>query len=179
MKSNRKIIVYIATSADGFIARPDGNVDWLNRPPADDNYHANEFFNSVDTILWGRKTYDFALQHGGVNMGGLKFINYVFSSRPPEKDPADVTFVRKPVKDFAAQLRSEKGKDIWMMGGAEIIRSFLDADEIDEFIIHVIPILLGEGIPLAAPAYRNISLKLLDEKKFSDGVVRLHYSLKD
>lgn len=175
---SRKIIVYIATSADGFIARPDGSVDWLERPDVEEHYQAAAFFNSIDTVFWGRKTYDFALGHGGVNFGGMKMTNYVFSSHPPQEDPDDVIFVREPVPDFATRLRKEEGKDIWMMGGAEIIRSFLDIGEIDEFIIHVIPVMIGEGIPLAAPNRRNIELELIDERKFPDGVVKLHYRVR-
>jgi len=75
-------------------------------------------------------------------------------------------------------LRAQKGKDIWMMGGGGIIGSFLDAGAIDEFIIHVIPTFIGEGIPLIAPRHRTVPLKLLAVKKFSDGVVRLHYSVE-
>jgi len=69
------------------------------------------------------------------------------------------------------------GKDIWMMGGGSIITSFLDAGEIDEFIIHVIPILIGEGIPLIAPKQRDVSLKVLSVRDYTDGVIRLHYAV--
>ena len=68
--------------------------------------------------------------------------------------PAGVEFVNEPIKTFARRLRRKKGKDIWMMGGAGIIASFLDEGEIDEFMIHVIPTFIGEGIPLIAPAGR-------------------------
>ncbi|HLW97652.1 MAG TPA: dihydrofolate reductase family protein, partial [Candidatus Acidoferrales bacterium] len=71
-----------------------------------------------------------------------------------------------------------KGKDIWVMGGAGIIASLLDENEIDEFIIHVVPVMIGEGIPLVAPRHPTVRLKLLANKKFPDGVVRLHYSVR-
>jgi dihydrofolate reductase len=74
-------------------------------------------------------------------------------------------------------LRAQPGKDIWMMGGSEIIGAFLDEGEIDEFSIHVIPIFIGDGIPLMKPQHRSIPLKLLSTKKFADGVVHLHYRL--
>ena len=83
-------------------------------------------------------------------------------------------FVSEPIKAFATGLREKKGKDIWMMGGAGIIASFLDEGEIDEFMIHVIPKFIGEGIPLIAPGRRTVPLKLLSCTEFSDGVVRLH-----
>jgi dihydrofolate reductase len=179
MTKQRKIIVYIATSADGYIARPDGNVDWLNRPRPPGDYGMGEFFKSIDTILWGRKTYDVGLEmnEGGLGIYGTKVKNYVFSRRPPKKDAPGVEFVREPIEEFAERLRSSPGKDIWMMGGGGIIASFLDAGEIDEFIIHVIPTLIGEGIPLIAPRHRTVELKLISVRDYPDGVVRLHYVL--
>src|SRR5712691_8511710 len=179
----RKIIVYIATSADGYIARKDGAVDWLDRPRTAGDYGMGKFFKSIDTILWGRKTYDMVLrfQKEGKdspdNYGGIK--NYAFSRRPPKKVAEGFEFVKEPIKKFAKRLRSQKGKNIFMMGGAGIIASFLDCGGIDEFIIHVIPTFIGEGIPLMAPRQRTVPLKLLSIKKFSDGVVRLHYQVSE
>lgn len=177
----RKIIVEIAASADGYIARPDGNVDWLNRPETAGDYGMRAFYRSIDTILWGRKTYELALefQKQGVAGAGFdpKVKNYVFSHHAPSSAPATVEFITEPVPPFAKRLRSRPGKNIWMMGGAGLIASFLDAGEIDEFIISVIPIFIGEGIPLVAPRHRFLPLKLLSCKGFSDGVVKLHYSV--
>jgi dihydrofolate reductase len=179
--SGRKIIVYIATSADGFIARRDGSVDWLNRPRTVGDYGMGAFFKTIDTILWGRKTYGvglkFSKEGGGLGYGS-EVRNYVFSHRPPKKHAADVEFVSEPVGDFAKRLRATPGKNIWMMGGGGIIASFLDAGEIDEFIVHVIPTFIGEGIPLIAPKQRLVALKLLSARDFPDGVVRLHYALE-
>jgi len=111
------------------------------------------FFNSIDTILWGRKTYEVALGFTrGRGVGyGLRVKNYVFSRRPLKQLSPDVELVRQPIRAFARRLRATRGKDIWMMGGAGLIASFLDAGEIDEFIVHVIPTFIGEGIPLVAP----------------------------
>jgi dihydrofolate reductase len=180
MKSPRKIIVHIAISADGFIARPDGDVAWLDRPRPKDNYGYSAFFKSIDTILWGYKTYAKGLEMG---MGtrrkaagfGPKTRNYVFSRQPREAPLPTFEFVNEPIRPFAQRLRSQPGKNIWMMGGGEIIASFLDAGEIDEFRIHVIPIFIGEGIPLMQPRHRLVRLKLLSAKAFPDGVVLLHY----
>jgi dihydrofolate reductase len=144
MVRKRKIIVYIATSADGFIARHDGSVDWLDYPSPKGNYGMGVFYKSIDTILWGRKTCDTALdfQKKGVSESAFdtKVKNYVFTRGPlPSATPPGVEFVKEPIKAFATRLRRKKGKDIWMMGGAGIIASFLDEGEIDEFMIHVIP----------------------------------------
>ena len=86
-------------------------------------------------------------------------------------------FVSEPVKAFAQRLRATPGKHIWMMGGGELIASFLDAGEIDEFDIHVIPTFIGEGIPLVAPRHRDVPLRLRSARKHPDGVVRLRYDV--
>jgi dihydrofolate reductase len=178
MKNKRKIIVYIATSADGYIARPDGNVDWLNRPRTAGDYGMGAFFKSIDTILWGRKTYDVSLGLGGGAGGfGPKVKNYVFTHRPPEAPVPGVEFVDEPIIPFAKRLRAAEGKDIWMMGGGKLIGAFLDEGQIDEFSIHIIPVLIGEGIPLVYPRHRHVPLKLLSTRRFSDGVVHLQYRL--
>lgn len=177
----RKIIVSIATSADGFIARQDGGIDWLERPRPKGDYGMGEFWNSIDTILWGRKTYELVLKfekEGKASPDMWRGVrNYAFSRRPPRKVIPGFEFVKEPIKEFATRLRAEKGKNIWMMGGGGIIASFLDAGEIDEFIISKIPVFIGEGIPLIAPRDRTVTLKLLSIKKFPDGVVRLHYAV--
>ncbi|HUJ32937.1 MAG TPA: dihydrofolate reductase family protein [Candidatus Acidoferrum sp.] len=176
MKKQRRVIVYIATSADGYIARPDGDVGWLERPRPKGNYGMGGFFKRIDAILWGRKTYDKGIEMGMKPGGfGAGIRNYVFSRTAQESPVAGFEFVKEPVKEFARRLRAEKGKDIFMMGGGGIIASFLDEGEIDEFSIHVIPILIGEGIPLIAPRHRSIPLKLLSTKRFPDGVVHLNY----
>lgn len=177
MTKRRKILVYIATSADGYIARLDDSVDWLNtRNPGD--YGMGAFFKTIDTILWGHKTYEIGLEmEGGLGVyGSIK--NYVFSRRPPKKHAPDVEFVNQPINEFAQRLRASPGKNIWMMGGGGIIASFLDAGEIDEFIIHVIPTFIGQGIPLIAPKHRLVPLKLLSVRDYADGVLRLHYAVE-
>jgi dihydrofolate reductase len=182
MTGKRKIIVSVATSADGFIARADGSFDWLDRPRPKNNYGMGVFYKSIDTVLWGRKTCDMALafQEKGAIPSAFhtSMKNYVFThTPPPSAAPKDVEFVNQPVKRFASRLRAKKGKDIWIMGGAGIIASFLDAGEIDEFILSVVPVLIGEGIPLLAPHQRTVPLKLLASTKFADGLVKLHYSV--
>ena len=176
MKAKRKIIAYIATSADGYIARLNGSVDWLmNRPDPPGSYGMDVFFRSIDTILWGRKTYTESLGMGGTGVFGPKVKHYIFSRHPPKSPPAGLEFVKKPIAAFAKRLRAEPGKDIWMMGGSKLIASFLDAGEIDEFSIHVIPVFIGEGIRLVAPRRRLVQLELKSTRRFSDGVVHLNY----
>lgn len=170
----RRIVVYVAVSADGYIARKDGRVDWLDRPHPKGSYGMGAFFKSVDAVVLGAKTYGEAAARGGGF--GQKMKYYVFTHHPPEKPVKGVAFVDEPVKDFAARLRAQPGKDIWIMGGAGLIASFVDAGEVDDFILHVIPTFIGEGIPLIAPAERTLPVTLKETTKFEDGVVRLHYS---
>jgi dihydrofolate reductase len=180
MPGKRKIIAEMAVSADGFIARPDGSVDWLDRPSPKGGYGMAEFYRSIDTILWGRKTYDVAIEFQKKGVPGsafdTKMKNYVFTrTLAKSAAPPGVEFVSEPVRDFAARLRATPGKNVWMMGGASITGSFLDEHEIDEFTLTVIPTFIGEGIPLLAPHHRTVPLKLMECKEFSDGVIRLHY----
>lgn len=183
MKTKRKIIVYIATSADGFIARPDGDIEWLNRQPSKADYGMRAFYRSIDTILVGRKTYDWGVAYCKKtrtsidSMFDKNVANYVFSRKPPKKVAGCLQFVSDPVKKFAQNLRATPGKHIWMMGGGELIASFLDAGEIDEFDIHVMPVLIGQGIPLIAPRHRDVPLHLRAARKYPDGVVRLRYEV--
>ena len=181
MKSKRKIIVYIATSADGYIARPDGDIEWLNRRARAD-YGMRDFYPTIDTILWGRKTYDWLINYykkRGKTKGlfDKKVANYVFSRKPPKQAAPGAEFVSETVSAFARRLRATPGKHIWMMGGGGLIASFLDAGEIDEFDIHVIPVFIGEGIPLVAPRHRDVPLRLRSTRKYPDGVVRLRYEV--
>src|SRR5215472_19259328 len=101
MKKNRKIVVEVATSADGFIARPDGDVAWLDRPQPKGNYGMGEFFQSIDTILWGRKTYSKGIEMGGMSAFGPGIKNYVFSQHQQESLISGFEWVNEPVKAFA------------------------------------------------------------------------------
>ncbi len=174
----RKIIVNIATSADGYIARLDGNLDWLTRRRAPKGFYGlPKFSRAIDAKILGRKTFDLTLTMGA--SFSAQDIHYVFSRQPPPASvPAGVQFVTGSIKAFAERLRRHAGKNIWMMGGSEIIASFLDADAIDEFIVTVVPTFIGEGIPLIAPRHREVPLRLLSVHRFSDGVVQLHYAVQ-
>ena len=171
----RKIIVYIATSADGYIARPDGDVAWLDRPMPKGNYGIAAFYKSVDTVLMGRKTYEIALKLGQEFYPGKK--NYIFSRTRPRSRTPNVEFIDRAIGSFARQLRRREGKNIWLVGGGELIAAFLDEGQIDEFIIHVIPVFIGGGIPLIQPRHRLVPLSLLSSRSYSDGVIRLRYAV--
>lgn len=180
----RRIIAQLAVSADGYIARPDGDVEWLNRRPQTTDYGLKAFVRSVDTVLMGRGTYDWAMAYARKHNVAHSLIfdpnlaNVVFSRRPaPRRPAAGVTFTRGPVKRVAARLRATPGKHVWLMGGGGLIASFLDAGEVDELDLHVIPTLIGRGIPLMKPRHRDIDLRLLATRNYPDGVVRLRYAV--
>lgn len=120
----RKIIAYIAVSADGYIARPDGDVKWLDRPKGSGDYGMADFYKTIDTIIMGKKTYDLGLTWGQTSYPGKK--NYVFTRSSPA--PAkDIEFVNENVGGFVERVRKQKGKDIWLVGGAALNGAFLDA----------------------------------------------------
>src|SRR5512133_2511470 len=131
----RKVIVHIGASADGYIARPDGDLEWLtSRPKPPGFYGMGAFMRSVDTQLLGRKTYEASLRMGA--RFDSKRRTFVFSRHAPPVDaPAGVEFVTGAIGPFVSRLRNEAGKDIWLMGGGELIASFLDEQEIDEFVV--------------------------------------------
>lgn len=173
LTNERRIVVSLAVSADGFIARSDGSVDWLDRPWPKDHYGMDEFQASVDTVLLGGRTYREAAGRGGGF--GRKMKYYVFTRTPPAKPPKGIEFVNEPVDAFAARLRAQPGGNVWIMGGGGLIASFVDAGAVDDFIFHVVPIFIGEGVPLLAPARRTVALTLHETRHWDDGVVRLHY----
>jgi dihydrofolate reductase len=177
VKSRRKIIVHIATSVDGYIARPDGDLEWLTSRPAPKGFYGmDEFVRTIDATLLGRKTFEVSVEMGA------KFDKarptYVFSRQaPPAFVPSGVHFVNEPIASFVEHLCEREGKNIWLMGGGEIIASFLDERAIDDLIISVVPTVIGDGVPLIARRHRNVLLRLKSAKPFPDGVVQLHYGV--
>jgi dihydrofolate reductase len=171
----RKIIVNIATSADGYIARPNHDLEWLTRRPAPKGFYGiGRFMQSIDTTLLGRKTYDVSMR-----MGAKFDRHYVFSrQQPPASVPTGVQFINGAIGAFVKRLKHERGKNIWLMGGGGIIASFLDEGAIDEFIISIVPIFIGEGIPLIAPRHRDVPLNLYSVRHFPNGVVQVHYGVR-
>jgi dihydrofolate reductase len=172
------VIVHIATSADGYIARPDGDLDWLTSRPAPEGFYGmNAFMKTIDTKVLGRKTYEASLRLGATF--GAKDPTIVFSRHTPPNDiPPGVRFVNGEIRPLVDELRQQPGKDIWLMGGGDIIASFLDASAIDEFVISVVPVFIGDGIPLIGRGDRQVPLGLHSVERFPDGLVQLHYLLE-
>ena len=136
----------------------------------------NAFMKTVDTALLGRKTYEASLLLGAKFDG--KNRTFVFSRQaPPAGAPYGVEFVSGAIGPFVSRLREQPGKDIWLMGGGDLIASFLDAHAIDEFIISVAPVFIGDGIPLIARRHRHVPLQLISSERFEDGLVQLRYDV--
>ena len=167
--------MHIATSAEGYIARPDGDLDWLTSRPAPKGFYGMDaFMRSIDTKELGRKTYEMSLRLGATFNEKNRRIVFSRRAAPPDA-PAGVEFVSEAIGPFVDRLRAQPGKDIWLMGGGDIIASFLDAHAIDEFVVSVAPVFIGEGIPLIARRHRQTALELLSSERFEDGLVQNRY----
>jgi dihydrofolate reductase len=149
----------LGLSLDGYIARKNGSVDWLSM---EWNYDWKEFFDTIDTVLMGRRSWEKMLEmspSGGSNpYKGMD--TYVFSTTMISTGVAGVEVVEGDVGGFVAGLRETEGKNIWLSGGGELAKSFLEADLVDELYLGLSPILLGSGIPLFPEFGREIHLRM-------------------
>ena len=178
MTNQRNVIVHIGTSADGYIARTDGDLEWLTARPAPAGFYGiDAFMQSIDTKVLGRKTYEASLRMGG-NFDSKQSNHRLLASSASKNAPPTVEFTDEAIGVFVNRLRKSQGKDIWLMGGGEIIASFLDAQAIDEFVISVVPIFIGDGIPLIARRHLHVPLSLRSSERFEDGVVQLRYAVQ-
>jgi dihydrofolate reductase len=175
MPKRRNVIVNIGTSADGFIARPDGDLEWLTSRPAPTGFYGiSAFVKSIDTKVLGRKTYEASVRLGAKFEPPTRYIVFSREARPADA-PLGVEFVSEAIGPFMSHLREQPGKDIWLMGGGDIIAAFLDQRATDEFVITVTPVFIGDGIPLIARRHRHVPLDLISAQSFEDGVVQLRY----
>ncbi len=168
----RSVVLSVAASLDGYIARLDGSVDWLIMDPAID---FAAFTRSVDVILVGRKTMDaFSGQGGGGSMG--KIACYIFSRSKPPGRRDGVEYVNRPPAELVRELKAQRGKDIWLMGGGELAREFLREDVVDRVELAIIPILLGEGIPLFPPGFPQRDWALVNHRSYPSGILSVTYA---
>lgn len=175
--TDRKVILYIATSADGYIADENGGIDFLSAAQTSgEDYGYDKFIKSVDTILWGRKTYEKLLSFG-IPFPYKNMKCYVLSRTKTGRDE-NVEFFSGDIGGLIGDLRKLDGKDIYCDGGAEIVSELMKLDLIDEFIITVIPVFVGGGVTLFKPGRQPMGLQLLESRPFPSGVVQLHYNRK-
>ncbi|SMO52701.1 dihydrofolate reductase family protein [Solitalea koreensis] len=176
MATERKIIVYIATSLDGYIAKPNDDLSFLDIVQKEgEDYGYADFINSVDTVILGRKTYEWVLTQVSEFPHADK-TTFVLT-RTSQPSIGKTHFYTGSLKELVAKLKSEEGKNIFVDGGAEVVNALLKERLIDEFIISVIPILVGSGIKLFNDGRPEQKLKLITAKSFEKGLAQLHYQL--
>ena len=169
----RKVVLGLGISLDGYIARLDGSVDFLFMPK---DYSMDPFFKTIDTAIMGRKTYEVALKMGGGSaFVGSSTTYYVMSRSQAPGERGSVIFTKQTPAGLIAQIRKNRGKNIWHMGGGELAREFLKADLVDELYLGVVPVLLGEGLPLFPSGFPQRNFALLENKSFSKGLITLKY----
>ena len=169
----RKIILGVAVSLDGLIEGPNGEYDWCF---TDQDYGLNDFFKRIDSIFVGRKSYEMSLGLDGGISGFPKFKEYVFS-KTLKTAKEGVTLVSGDTFSEVTKIKNEPGKDIWLFGGAELTSSLMNLGLVDEIGVAVHPIILGSGKPLFNNIRERTSLKLIDTKTYSTGLVYLTYSV--
>jgi dihydrofolate reductase len=173
----RRIRYQVATSLDGYIAGPKGEADWIITDP-DIDFRA--LWQQFDTLLIGRRTFEVMTggkkkKKGGATPGMKTF---VFSRTLRQSDYPGVTVVADKAEETVAALRAQPGKDIWLFGGGLLFRSLLAAGLVDTVEVAVMPVLLGEGIPLLPPPARAAKLALTGHKVYKTGIVFLEYTVK-
>src|SRR6266568_2961120 len=168
----RRVVLGLGISLDGYIARPDGAVDFLFMPK---DYSMGPFFATIDTMIMGRKTYDDALKMGG-GFSDSKTKSYVFSHSQPPGERGGVTFVNESPKTFVEKLRKRPGKNIWLMGGGELARDFLKDDVVAKLYIGLFPVLARPGRPVPPWGFPQREFTLLENKTFSKGLIALKYA---
>ncbi len=170
-----KVIIYIATSLDGYVAGKSDDLSWLEAyNTAGEDHGYAEFIKNVGTAIIGSRTYVQSLNHPERMITGLR--NYILSNSPM-KNPSgiDVKFYTGDLKVLIEKINKESDKDIFVVGGGQVVSSFLNARLVDELIQFVAPILLKEGIPLYSALDKKINLWLVETVRFKTGIVKLRY----
>ncbi len=173
MISKRKLILYIAASLDGYIAKPNDDLSFLKIVEKEgEDYGYNDFISTVDTVIMGRKTFEWITNQVEYPHADKK--SYIIT-RAQKPDSGNITYYSENLKELILKLKSVSGKNIFCDGGAEIVNELLKYNLIDEIILSVIPVLLGEGIKLFKEGLHEQNLELLGAKNFDNGLVQLHY----
>jgi dihydrofolate reductase len=170
----RTVTYGAACSLDGFIAPPDGSMDWLHFS-RDVQEFMKTYWESVDTVLMGRKTWEVAMAMGGAGGGGTGGITTYVFSRTLASVGHGAHLVREDAGEFVRQLKEQPGKGICVMGGGELAQSLLAAGVIDEVGMNAHPILLGSGVPLFRDAGKRIALELTESRVIDGGCVLSTY----
>jgi dihydrofolate reductase len=175
----RKLSIFIATSLDGYIAKPNDDLSFLKIVEKEgEDYGYAEFTANIDTIILGRRTYDYVLKEIGSSHydNGERDVYVITRTERPKM--GRTTFYTGNLADLVKQLKSKNGKNIYCDGGAEIINELLQQDLIDEFTISVIPILVGNGTKLFKDNRPEHQIELVSAKSFDTGLTQLYYKRK-
>lgn len=167
----RKVILFIATSLDGYIAGPAGEIDWLFQ---DHDYGYAEFYAGIEYVVMGRKTYETALGFEEWPHPGKQ--TFVFTRTGAAPTRPEVTFTDEDVAALIRRLSPGDGGHIWLVGGSELIRSFVETDLLDELVVSIHPVLLGSGIPLLQGASLSKTYRLRSVHSYESGLVQLAYT---
>ena len=173
---SRNIILYIATSLDGYIARNNGEVDWLSGNGDDTNVdnRYEKFYNSIDTVVMGRTTYEQVVNELSPDTWVYEGKKCYVATRKKHESDKRAEFISDDIVEVIKNLKIQGGKDIWLIGGGKLIDQFIKQDLIDKYIVTIIPTILGDGIPLFLDGNPEIKLRLV-ETKVIDGMVELSY----
>jgi dihydrofolate reductase len=170
----RNVVVYIACSLDGYIAKPNDDLSFLSLVEQEgEDYGYQDFIQTIDTVIMGRKTYDWVMRQVPSFPHADKEAYII--TRTPKPAVGNITFYTDDVKELIRQLKHKEGKNIFVDGGAEVIHTLLQENLIDEFYISILPILLGEGVRLFKEGFQEQELQLLEVKPFEKGLVQLYY----
>lgn len=171
----KKIILYIATSIDGYIAGIDGDLDWLMKYPinSETNYGYNEFYQSIDTVIMGGKTYRDILNMDVIWPYKNK-TTYVITHNPMEAKE-NIHFITENVIENINSLRNKTEKDLWLVGGGKLTAILLDHDLVDEMILTIIPVILGDGIRLFPDKLKESTWHLINSTNYNNGVLQVVY----
>lgn len=171
----RKIVLYIASSLDGKIAGENDNLDWLPHiEDGDDDYGYSEMYDSVDTLIMGYRTYEICRALGDWPYAGKKV--YVFTRDGNKPCIDEVELITEDPVTFTRNLQQAPGKNIWLVGGGEINRQMHDAELIDEYIITIVPHILGKGIDMLPAIIRQQKLILTKHKTYDNGLAMMYYT---
>jgi dihydrofolate reductase len=174
----RRVRYSVAMSLDGFIAGPNEEADWIIMDPSRDARRDFEaMYSQFDTILMGRRTFEVVKGAGGGGSAPDMQV-FVFSRTLRQEDHPGVRIVDDPER-VMLELRSKPGKDIWLWGGGSLFRSFAELGLVDTVEVGVVPVLLGEGVPLLSPPAKRVALKLTGHKLYAKtGIMSLEYAVQ-
>lgn len=168
-------VLYIAVSLDGFVAGANDDISWLFRYN-DVDYGFDKFFSGIGAIIQGRRTYEVEVKNGWETPTPLP--TFVLSHHPQECKPqrSNLVFTDEDISDVLKKAKRLTSKDVWIEGGANVAQQFLERDLIDEIVLSIVPVILGDGIRLFGKTHKSIEFALREVRQFDKGLVQLTYT---